>query len=288
MFELVCTVRNCGLPLELSDGLRCPSGHHFDRAKPGYWNLTQPQDKKSSNPGDSEDAVDARSKWLARGYGQGIIDALRPWLLANGSQAADQPAGEAGSLQTCRVVDLGCGEGTFGDALFDRESYSYCGIDLSKSAIKRAASRFKHLTWVLANADRFLPADSDSVDLVISLFGRRPIEEIARVLKASGACIVAVPGADDLLELRAVAQQHGRQRSRWESIEVEFRSQGLVLAERKNWKHAVQLSKQAATEAMAMTYRGVRTSQQQRLDELPDETEVTLEADLLLFQKVTS
>ena len=63
MLELRCTVRNCKHTLVLSDnGLSCAAGHHFDQAKEGYWNLTQPQDKKSSNPGDTRDAVLARHR----------------------------------------------------------------------------------------------------------------------------------------------------------------------------------------------------------------------------------
>ncbi|MEC8390040.1 MAG: SAM-dependent methyltransferase, partial [Planctomycetota bacterium] len=51
MLELRCTVRKCGQSLVLSEaGLGCGAGHHFDQAKEGYWNLTQPQDKKSTNP----------------------------------------------------------------------------------------------------------------------------------------------------------------------------------------------------------------------------------------------
>ena len=74
MLELRCTVRNCGRPLESKStaggrrGLGCDGGHRFDQAKEGYWNLTQPQDKKSLNPGDNRDAVLARHRWLQRGH----------------------------------------------------------------------------------------------------------------------------------------------------------------------------------------------------------------------------
>lgn len=67
MFELRCTVRDCRELLSRRDnGLFCAAGHHFDRAKQGYWNLLQPQDRKSANPGDSEQAVLARHRWLVR------------------------------------------------------------------------------------------------------------------------------------------------------------------------------------------------------------------------------
>jgi len=275
VFDLICTVRNCGKPLTLSDCLRCEAGHHFDRSKSGYWNLSQPQDKKSLNPGDSEEAVDARSKWLELGFGEGIIAALRSWLKDFSTESAQ-----------ARVLDLGCGEGSFGDALFSGDSYSYCGIDFSKKAIKLASSRFKHLTWVMANADRFLPAATGSVDCVISLFGRRPTKEIARVLQENGHCIVAVPGQNDLSELRKVAQKDAKRRNRWEPIVEEFQAEGLQLIEQKNWLNTVQLSRESASLALAMTYRAVRHSQQERLSQLEEQTQVTLEADMLLFRRV--
>jgi len=50
--------------VQSESGLRCEAGHHFDQAKESYWNLTQPQDKKSSNPGGNRDAVLARHRWL--------------------------------------------------------------------------------------------------------------------------------------------------------------------------------------------------------------------------------
>lgn len=275
MFDLVCTVRKCGKPLTLSDGLRCEAGHHFDRSKSGYWNLSQPQDKKSLNPGDSEEAVEARSEWLELGFGDGIVAALSSWT-----------EGVSCESTQARVLDLGCGEGSFGDALFSGDAYSYCGIDFSKKAIKLASSRFKDLTWVMANADRFLPAATGSVDCVISLFGRRPTQEMARVLREGGHCIVAVPGQDDLCELREVAQKDAKKRNRWEPIAEEFLAEGLQLIEHKNWLTKVQLSRKSASLALAMTYRAVRRSQQDRLSQLAEQTQVTLEADLLLFRRL--
>ena len=99
MLELRCTVRKCERSLELKDsdnqraGLTCAAGHHFDQAKEGYWNLTQPQDKKSLNPGDNRDAVLARHRWLQGGYTEGLVSELQSWIKRCGTKP--------------RVVDLG-------------------------------------------------------------------------------------------------------------------------------------------------------------------------------------
>ncbi|MDG2014010.1 MAG: methyltransferase domain-containing protein [Pirellulaceae bacterium] len=273
MFQLRCTVRDCQQLLEQRErDLVCPDNHHFDQAKQGYWNLLQPQDKKSKNPGDSEDAVLARYRWLQRRHSIPLIETLRGWLAVKNPEANQ------------RTLDLGCGEGSFGSALFSNVADSYCGIDLSKRAIKLAARGWPDATWVLANADRVLPAADQSVQRVISLFGRRPVSEIHRVLLPGGICVVAVPGEDDLIELREQVQQAGHRRSRWEMIADEMSHAGLEVADQKHWHSNVKLEPDAMADALAMTYRGVRHSQKIRLDALQT-MNVTLSADLLLLRR---
>jgi len=278
MFPLRCTVRDCQQPLERRErNLVCGDNHHFDQAKQGYWNLLQPQDKKSKNPGDSEDAVLARRRWLQRGYAISLIDTLRPWFAANGTYANQEGTNQ-------RTLDLGCGEGSLGPALFSNEADSYCGIDLSKRAIKLAARGWPDTTWVLANADRVLPAADQSVQRVISLFGRRPVSEIHRVLAPGGICVVAVPGEEDLIELREQVQQAGHRRSRWEMIADEMSDAGMEVVEQKNWRSNVKLEPDAIADALAMTYRAVRHSQKSRLDAVQT-MNVTLATDLLLLRR---
>lgn len=273
MFQLRCTVRDCQQLLEQRErDLVCRAGHHFDQAKQGYWNLLQPQDKKSKNPGDSEDAVLARHRWLQHGHAISLIETLRPWFAANGTETNQ------------RTLDLGCGEGSFGPALFSNEADSYCGIDLSKRAIKLAARGWPDATWVLANADRVLPAADQSVQRVISLFGRRPVSEIHRVLVPGGICVVAVPGEDDLIELREQVQQAGHRRSRWEMIADDMSHAGVEVVDQKHWHRIVKLEPDAIADALAMTYRAVRHSQKSRLDAV-QAMNVTLAADLLLLRR---
>ncbi|MCG8649649.1 MAG: methyltransferase domain-containing protein [Pirellulales bacterium] len=281
MFELRCTVRECRESLQFRDNsLFCASGHHFDRAKQGYWNLLQPQDRRSATPGDCDDAVLARHRWLEGGYATGLVAALRPWVLGSSSMANDDPA-----RPSRRIVDLGCGEGWFGPALFADHADQYCGIDLSKRAIKLAARRWPAATWVLANADRVLPVADASVQCVISLFGRRPATEIRRVLAPHGICIVAVPGEDDLIELRQEVQQAGHRRNRRNAIVQELSQQELECVDQKQWQHQVVLDAQAISDALAMTYRAARHSQQSRAHGLANQ-QVTLAADLILFRRV--
>ncbi len=271
MFELRCTVRKCAHTLVQSEnGLTCAAGHHFDQAKEGYWNITQPQDKKSLNPGDNPNAVLARHRWLERGHAAGLIESLQPWI--------------PGAHPQMRILDLGCGDGTFGPSLFPHHPTGFCGIDLSRPAIKLAARRWPEATWVLANADRGLPAMDASVDCVMSLFGRRPAAEISRVLSPSGCCVVAVPGEDDLIELREQVQKEGKRRSRVEAIIEQMKDNGLKCIEQKQWRTEIEVAPEEIADALAMTYRAVRRSEQSRIASI-DATKVTLAADLMQFRK---
>jgi 23S rRNA (guanine745-N1)-methyltransferase len=274
MFELRCTVRNCHQSLVHSEqGLGCSNGHRFDQAKEGYWNLTQPQDKKSSNPGDHRDAVMARHRWLECGHATGLVSALKPWIPECNSKT--------------RILDLGCGDGFFGPAFFADYPTHYCGVDLSKPAIKLAARRWSQATWVLANADRSLPVENISVDLVISLFGRRPVSEISRALNAGGQCLVAVPGEEDLIELREQVQKEGKRRNRVDAIIEEMKSHGLNCVEKGSWQTQIKIGPSEIADALAMTYRAVRKSEQSLVASIQP-TQVTLAADLLKFQKAES
>lgn len=270
MFELRCTVRNCRQPLVCSEaGLDCAAGHHFDRAREGYWNLTQPQDKKSANPGDNREAVLARHRWLERGHAAGLVAALKSWL--------PEPSPET------RILDLGCGDGSFGPALFPNQATGFCGMDLSKPAIKLAAKHWPEATWVLANADRGLPVSDSSVDIIVSLFGRRPAAEIQRVLRPSGVCIVATPAEDDLIELREAVQREGVRRNRVDAIIEEMSGGGLRCVKQEQWRTQVEVGMDEIEDALAMTYRARRWSENTRIASVKV-TNVTLAADVLLFR----
>lgn len=271
MLELRCTVRKCCNPLVRSTaGMGCSAGHHFDRAKEGYWNLTQPQDKKSSNPGDNREAVLARHRWLERGHADGLVESLRVWI--------------NGISKSARILDLGCGDGSFGPLLFSEHADGFCGIDLSRPAMKLAARRWPDGTWVLANADRGLPVMDSSVELIMSLFGRRPVAEIRRVLTSSGICIAAVPAEDDLIELREAVQQRGDRRSRVDAIIQEMKDHGLQCLQQKQWRTQVDIGIDEIEDALAMTYRARRYSEKKRISSI-DRRKVTLAADLMMFVK---
>ncbi|MEM9365280.1 MAG: methyltransferase domain-containing protein [Planctomycetota bacterium] len=268
MFPLRCSVRGCtALLSQDGNSLRCPVGHTFNRSREGYWSLIQPQDRKSIAAGDPDEAVLARRRWIESGVMAGLVSELRSLIDASGKHA--------------RVVDLGCGEGTFSRELFAHANVDFCGIDLAKRALRLAARSWKQATWVLANADRPLPLPNASADCVLSFFGRRPTDEMQRIMAPEGRVVIAVPGADDLSQLREQVQSGRVRRSRWEGVAAEMEVVGLPLLQRTQWREEHTLSGPQIADALLMTYRGRRRSQQPAIDRLSELT-VTLSADLLV------
>ena len=269
---LICPVRHCGAPLEKRErSLVCPRGHAFDLARSGYCNLLQPQDRRSKNPGDPREAVEARRRLLDAGYGNGLLRALREEIEA----LALRPG--------AAVLDVGCGEGHYLGIARRRDRISKpMGLDLSVPAVDLAARRYPEVTWVVANADRFLPYAERSFDVVLSLDSRLNPGELRRVLAPEGRLVVAVPAPDDLVELRAAVLGEGVLRDRLE------RAAGLLapdfeLEHRRTVRETARLDAAALRDALAATYRGARESRRARLDAIP-EMEVTLAHDLAQFR----
>src|SRR5207253_6870147 len=99
--------------------------------------------------------------------------------------------------------DAGCGEGHLLGRVDARERH---GVDISVAAIEAAAKRDRGATWIVANADRFLPYADASFDFVMSVTARMNTNEFHRVLKRSGELLIVIPGADDLAELRGTSR----------------------------------------------------------------------------------
>ncbi len=268
MPALRCTVRECALPLfQEGESLRCASGHAFDRARRGYWNLLQPQDRRSLRAGDRDEALVARRRWLARGFADGLVDALVATI-------------EGLSLRDRGVaVDLGCGDGTLTTRILGSGRFDACGVDLATAGIRLASKMAPQITWIVANADRGLPFADASVDLVLSIFGRRPATEMNRILTPHGALIAVVPGEDDMIELREAAQGRSVRRDRLGEALSEL-GPAFDLAVRSTWRHRARHDRGALEDALAMSYRGARARERQRLGTL-SELGVTLCAEIL-------
>ena len=79
----------------------CPQGHQFDMAKEGYVNLLPVQHKRSRDPGDSAEMMQARRAFLDAGHYLPLRETVAQMLndILPGSATA--------------MLDIGCGEGYY-------------------------------------------------------------------------------------------------------------------------------------------------------------------------------
>jgi 23S rRNA (guanine745-N1)-methyltransferase len=246
MPTLLCTVRDCRAPLAREEHRAvCTHGHSFDVARSGYLNLLQPQDRRSREPGDSAEAVAARRRLLDAGTTKPIDDAI-----------ARLVRGET-------ILDAGCGEGH----ILGRLARG-CGIDISVPAIEAAARRHPDREWIVANADRFIPYDNASFDVVLSITARLNAVEFRRVVRDDGMLLVAIAGPDDLVELR------GHSRDRVERTVEMFGAQ-FALAQHERIAFTIGVDADTLRDLAVSTYRP------KRMKEVP---RITMSRDLLLFR----
>src|SRR5438445_5183091 len=166
---LLCPVRNCRMPLMREDRrLLCPRGHSFDVARSGYINLLQPQDRRSSQPGDTEAAVEGRRRLHDRGVTELLLRGI---------------AEIAGARSSDVVLDAGCGDGFYLGSLAAQTGFRAHGVDISVPAIDLAARRYPGCEWIVANADRFVPYGDRSFSIVLSITARMNSVEFRRVLR---------------------------------------------------------------------------------------------------------
>ncbi|MEX0730148.1 MAG: methyltransferase domain-containing protein [Aquisalimonadaceae bacterium] len=190
-----------GEPLH-RDGSRlcCATGHSFDIARQGYTHLLPVQQKRSRDPGDSKEMVEARRRFLDAGFYAPVATAVSQWVLAGLPSAA-----------TATCLDAGCGEGYYLRQLAacaDADvTLALLGLDISKWAVLAAAKQDRRPNWVVGS-NAHLPVQSGSLDRLLCVFGFPVYAEFARVLKPSGRLLRVDPGADHLRELREIIYPH--------------------------------------------------------------------------------
>lgn len=190
--RLACPID--GKPLQLQDkSWHCPDNHCFDIARQGYVHLLPVQQKRSRDPGDSKEMIDARRRFLNSNFYQPVAAAFSQAVLAN-------PQDELACL------DAGCGEGYYLRVLSSMNtdrSLQLLGLDISKAAVLSAAKQDKGPTWVVGSNAR-LPVQSESLDCLFSVFGFPVYAEFARVLKPAGHLYMLDPGPGHLRQLREI------------------------------------------------------------------------------------
>jgi 23S rRNA (guanine745-N1)-methyltransferase len=251
----ICPVRGC--QQELRPEQRrwvCPAQHSFDIARDGYVNLLQPQDRRAKSPGDTREVVAARRRLHERGLTRPLFEGV----LA----LADLRRGNL-------IAEAGCGEGFYTGTLVAETGARGAGVDISTPAIEAAARRYPNCHWAVANADRILPFPTGSLDLAVSITGRRPLGEFHRVLRCGAGLLVGIPGPQDLIEVR------GSGRDRREAVLAELR-RGFHCVESRRVTTTAELDAATLADLRMVIYRPAGPL---------SATSVTLSLDLLLLRR---
>jgi 23S rRNA (guanine745-N1)-methyltransferase len=183
----------CADPLELADTeLRCPRGHSFDIARQGYVNLAV--GSRPSANADTAAMIAARARFLGQGHYAPIATAL-------GSLAARLSPAGPGPARPGVVLDLAGGTGYYLAAVLGSlpARIGIC-LDLSKAALRRAATAHPRTAAMGVDVWRPLPFADGSASVVMSVFGPRNAGETTRVLRPGGVFLLVTPTESHLAE----------------------------------------------------------------------------------------
>jgi 23S rRNA (guanine745-N1)-methyltransferase len=235
--------------------LVCARGHSFDIARSGYFNLLQPQDRRSKQPGDTSEAVAARRRLHDLGVTRPLLDGIENFAAATREDI---------------VLDAGCGDGFYLGMLARKIGFDAHGVDISTAAIEAAAKRYPECEWIVANADRIVPYADESFSLILSITARMNASEFRRVLRGDGRLLVAIPAPDDLIELRGA----GRDRA---ARTIETFANAFKMIGQRRVSMVADLRADAVRDVLHSIYRPMRSKAVEAM-------RVTFSLDLLLFR----
>jgi 23S rRNA (guanine745-N1)-methyltransferase len=174
--------------------LACVSGHSFDAAKQGYFNLLV--GKGTAFEADSAAMVESRFNFLGGGHYLPLADALAaavlPCLSPSGAAVLDSGTGTGHYLR--HLLDSAAARGT---------AVAAVGMDISKFALRRAARLNPEAVNLVWDIWQRLPLPDGSVDAVTVVFAPRNAAEFARVLRPGGRLVVVTPRPGHLADVAA-------------------------------------------------------------------------------------
>lgn len=193
------------------------TSHSFDVARQGYVNLLAVQQKKSKAPGDSQQSIQARQRFLQAGHYQPLQTLICQQIksLLNNKREDEK----------LNWLDIGCGEGYYTQAIAqvaDGAMDKLIAADISKPAVlelakvTKAAQRLwsqvelgnrgcdsSATIYPLVTSAASLPITAQSITGISSIFSPILPAAFAKVLQSRGYLIIAKPDIGHLASVRA-------------------------------------------------------------------------------------
>lgn len=261
--------------------------HTFDVAKQGYVNLLPVQNKKSKNPGDTQDSIASRQRFLSANFYQ----PLRQTIMA----ICQPPVKQKPKKQSMNWLDIGCGEGYYTEGFISLEPTQLIALDISKPAVMATAKRLK--SWKQANqtsqAQVFsmvasasqVPLVDNSMDIITSIFSPILPQEFNRLLNNSGVVIIAKPAENHLYQMRQElfddVVPHDSDKF------IEEMSPFFTLTNEQNVSYEIAVNVEQLTDLVNMTpytFRAKASNRQALLEKCEWEGQMTLKVDFVIYQ----
>ncbi|WED20949.1 23S rRNA (guanine(745)-N(1))-methyltransferase [Vibrio sp. JC009] len=253
------------------NSFRCENNHQFDVAKEGYVNLMPANQKRSKNPGDSTEMMQARRAFLNSGH----YDKL-----------ANRVAEICSKYSNGSLLDIGCGEGYYTQKVCQQLSGKVSdaqvyGLDIAKVAVRYASKRYPDCHFSVASSHR-LPFEDSSLDTILRIYAPCKAEELSRCIKEGGFVVTVTPAARHLYELRDRIYDGVRLHDESaESIE------GFTLVNEEKLNYLMNLTGPEAADLLQMTPFAWKATPKFKA-ELTSAKEFPCEADFMIrvYQKI--
>jgi len=192
---LICPI--CGNNLKRGEKTYvCEKNHNFDIARQGYVNLLPASFKKTADPGDNAEMVNARHSFLSAGYYSVLSLFIADYIKNN--------------FVSPVIIDAGCCEGYYSECVKNEvQKAEIFAVDISKNAVKKGSSVYKNIMFLVSSVFN-LPFSDSSADIIMRIFAPIALQEYKRVLKSDGTLIEVVPGIKHLKELKDILYDNVR------------------------------------------------------------------------------
>ncbi|MDB1123378.1 23S rRNA (guanine(745)-N(1))-methyltransferase [Vibrio algarum] len=247
---------------------RCANNHQFDIAKEGYVNLIPANKKRSKNPGDNSEMMQARRRFLNNGH------------YAKLQQKITQICKEKLIDTNYQILDIGCGEGYYTNELESQitksgHSTNVYGLDISKVAIRYAAKKYPLCHFSVASSQN-LPFVDQSLNLILRIYAPCNIEEMNRCIADNGVVVTVTPAARHLYQLRALIYDEVRLHE-----EAPENIDGFNLEHEEKLSYQLNLDNSDSFDLLQMTPFAWKATDSMK-QRLQNETIFTCEADFMI------